>query len=183
MDGVEAMRTTPKFAVPIALVLALSACAPEATTTPSATAQPSASATPKPTPTAKAVECPPTPLDVTITYELTTDASGGIKINATSNLPDGAEMGASFFVEGGYFAQDEGTLENGQVSFGPFSDKGTPLRGTYEMSITLSIARNQPASVQACIGAAGELLTGPLVSTEEITGDKVASLDVVVTVE
>lgn len=130
-----------------------------------------------------AADCPPTPLDVAITYELTTDASGGVTINATSNLPDGSELNASFFVEGGYFAQEEGTLLNGRVSFGPFSDRGTPLRGTYDMSITLPIARNQPDSIQACIGSAGELLTGPLVSAEEVTGDNVASLDVVVILE
>ncbi|MDL5351579.1 hypothetical protein [Microbacterium sp. zg-YB36] len=177
------MRLAPKLAVVVVMAFALSACAPSTPATPSATSEPVASAPPKTAPSEEVTECPPTPIDVTITYELVVDASGGITIDAASNLPDGAALGASFFVEGGYFAQDEGTLEDGKVSFGPFSDKGTPLKGTYEMSITLPIARNQPDSVQACIGSAGELLTGPLVSAEEITGDNVASLDVIVTVE
>lgn len=118
-----------------------------------------------------------------ITYELVLDTSGGVTIEAASNVPDGAVMNASFFVEDGYFGQDEGTLDNGQVSFGPFSDKGTPLKGTYDLSITLPIARNQPESVQACIGSAGEELTGPLVSADEITGDNVASLEETVTLD
>lgn len=181
------MRLALKLAVPVALIfaltLALPACASGTTATPSATPEPSVSVTPTPTPTTDAAACPPTPIDVTITYELVVDASGGITIDAASNLPDGAELGASFFAEGAYFGQDDGVLENGTISFGPFSDDGSPLKGTYEMSITLPIARNQPDSVQACIGSAGEQLTGPLVYAEEITGDNVASLDVIVTVE
>ena len=177
------MRLDPKLAIPFVLVFALSACATENEATPSRISEPQAPST-TPTPTAaQSAECPPTPIEVTITYELVTNASGGISIDAASNLPAGAVMNASFFVEGGFFAQDEGTLENGRVTFGPFSNKGTPLKGTYEMSITLPIARNQPDSVQACIGSSGEMLTGPLVSVEEITGDKVASIDAIVTVE
>jgi hypothetical protein len=86
-------------------------------------------------------------------------------------------MNASFFVENGFFAQDQGTVAMGKVTFGPFSDKGAPLHGSYSMSITLPIARNQPDAVQRCIGERGENLTGPLVSTEQITEDKVAGID------
>jgi hypothetical protein len=167
-----------------AMLLVLSGCSSAdqsdvATTPPSKTPTPTIS----PTPTALAVECPPLPIDVTITYELASDANGGITINAASNLPDGAVLDSSFFIENGFFAQDEGVLEGGKVTFGPFSDKGTPLQGDYDMSITLPIARNQPDEIQECIGKAGENLTGPLVSIEEITGDKVASIDVLVTVD
>jgi hypothetical protein len=171
-----------KLAAAFGMIFALSACSPGSAETSSSTSRPSVSVTTTAPPT-KVADCPPTPIDVTITYELVTDPSGGITIDAASNLPNGASMNASFFVEGDFFAQDDGTLENGKISFGPFSDKGNPLKGTYEMSITLPIARLQPATVQACIGRAGELLAGPLVSAEEITGDNVASLDVVVTVE
>ena len=103
---------------------------------------------------------------------------------AQTNLPDTAELMASFYADGGaYFAQDTAPVIGGAAEFGPFSDDGVPLLGTYEFSITLPIARNQPEAVQECIGSAGELLTGPLVSAEEITGDNVASLDAIVTVE
>lgn len=90
----------------------------------------------------------------------------------------------SFYADGGaYFAQDTAAIVNGEVAFGPFSDDGTPLSGVYELSITLPIARNQPDEVQECIGEAGEFMAGPLVSIEEVTGDQVASLDVIVTIE
>ena len=176
------MGFAPKLAATFGLFFALSACSPGTAQTTSSTSRPSISATTTAPPT-NVADCPPTPINVIITYALVTDPSGGITIEAASNLPNGASMNASFFVEGDFFAQDDGTLDNGKISFGPFSDKGTPLKGTYEMSITLPIARLQPATVRACIGPAGELLAGPLVSAEEITGDNVASLDVVVTVE
>ncbi|NQX36448.1 hypothetical protein [Herbiconiux sp. VKM Ac-2851] len=118
-----------------------------------------------------------------IAYTLASDSSGGVTIDATSNLPDGSELNASLFVEDGFLAQDQGVLNNGHISFGPFSNKGTPLRGSYDLSITLPIARNQPGLVQACIGDAGQNLTGVLVSTDEISGDKFASLDAVVVID
>lgn len=146
-----------------------------------ASAEPTATATAKPT---ASIVCPPTPIDVALSYELSKNAAGGVLITARSNLPDTAELMASFYADGGaYFAQEVAALVEGEVAFGPFTDDGTPLKGVYEMSITLPIARNQPEEVQECIGEAGELMTGPLVSTEEITGDQFASLDVAVTIE
>lgn len=165
------------------LLLALTGCSTAAQDTeasPSSTTRPS---TPTRSGSSAAVECPPTPIDVMITYELATDAHGGITINAASNLPDGAVLNSSFFNEGEFFAQDDGVLGGGKVAFGPFSNKGTPLQGTYDMSISLPIARNQPDEIQTCIGKAGENLTGSFVSTDEITGDKWASIDVSVTVD
>jgi len=151
-------------------------------TSSSARVEQSASPAPLPTSEASAASCPPAPLEVAITYELAPTASGGTIVEAETNLPEGSELGASFFVENGFFAQDDDVVRGGHASFGPFTDDGSPLRGSYELSITLPIARNQPATVQACIGTAGELLSGPLVSTEEITGDRVASLNALVTI-
>lgn len=137
--------------------------------------------TPRTTPTADSVECPPTPLVVEISYELTRDPTGGILVDVTSNLPDTAELMASFYRDGGaYFAQDVQAVSTGTARFGPFSDDGVPLKGTYEVSITLPIARNQPETVRACLGEAGELMTGPLVSQEPITGDFVAAVEQIV---
>lgn len=177
------MRLTPKLVAPSALMLVLSACTSIPTTAQLSTPQSSVSESPTPNPTISTAERPSTALDVSIAYELSADASGSITIDVTSNLADGSEMNASFFREEGHFAQNSGTLANGSVSFGPFSNNGIPLSGTCDMSIALPIARKQPAIVRACIGTMGELLTGPLASTKEITGDKVASLDAVVTVE
>lgn len=177
----RAMKLSAGAVATIGLVLALSGCS----VTDGATAGPPGAsegptASPSATPTTDE-ECSGEPFEVDIMYDITVDASGGVIVRAESNLPDGAQMNASFFVLNGYFGQDDGVLADGAVTFGPFSDKGTPLRGDYEMSITLPIARNQPESIQACIGAAGELMTGPLVHTEEITGDQVASVNVTVT--
>ena len=144
-----------------------------------------ASTTPSPTPSASIAnfECPDTPLSVEITYVMKSDPNAGLLVNAASNLPDGSELMASFYVDGGaYFAQDSQVLSGGVATFGPFSDDGVPLNGLYEFSITLAIARNQPESVRACIGEMGELMTGPLVGREEISGDFYASLDELVTV-
>jgi hypothetical protein len=140
------------------------------------------SSAPASAPTAEVVvDCPSTPLEVAIDYELTRDATGGILVEVTSNLPDTAEIMTSFYGDGGaYFAQDVQALEAGAAHFGPFSDDGNPLRGSYELSITLPIARNQPPAVRDCLGEAGELMTGPLVSQESITGDFVVAVERVV---
>lgn len=130
------------------------------------------------------IACPPMPLEVVIEYALAKESTGGVLVTAQSNLPDRTELMASLYADGGaFFAQDTSPLLGGVAEFGPFSDKGVPLKGTYELSITAPIARNQPDEVQECIGAAGEHLRGPLVSVEEITGDNVASVDVIVSIE
>lgn len=159
------------------LALALASCASPQTTPTSAPSPITPTASTTPSPIAETI-CPPTPLNVTIDYQMTTDVAGGILISATSNLPNGSDLNASFFNEAaGFLAQDEDTLSDGRVSFGPFSDRGTPLAGAYDFSITFPIATNQSAAVRDCIGQHGELLVGPLVSVEEITGDNVASLN------
>lgn len=132
---------------------------------------------PAPAVTPVEVECPPIPIEVAIDFELEQNAEDGAVVRVWSNLPDSAELGVS--LDGGlgtYMGQDTAALIGGEAEFGPFTDDGLPLQGTYELSITLPIARNQPVQVQSCIGSAGEHLTGPLVSEEEITGDNVASL-------
>jgi len=166
----------------VALLAGCSATSADESVTPpvSELAEADKPASPTPLPSSEG-SCPSNPIEVVITYELLPDAGGGTIVEAETNLPEGSEVNGSFFIENEFLAQDEDVVEGGRARFGPFSDDGEPLRGTYELSITLPIARNQPASVQACIGEAGELLTGPLVSTEEITGDKVASLDELVT--
>lgn len=116
-------------------------------------------------------------LEVDLTMSVVLSGDGSVSVTAESNLPDGTELGASVFQEGGFMAQDSQTLQGGTVSFGPFSDKGSPIpSGTYDVSVTMPIARNQPDEVKAVIGEAGENLTGPLVSEESITGDAVVSV-------
>lgn len=103
---------------------------------------------------------------------------GTVSVTAESNLPDGTKLGGSVFEEGSFMAQDPQVLQGGSAEFGPFSDDGGPLpSGTYEVSVTMPIASNQPEEVQAVIGSTGENLTGPLVSTETITGDAVVAVN------
>lgn len=179
------LRHVPHTLAVLALAGGLAACssptpAPEIPRPDTTSEAPSSDAT-QPT---NVVECPPTPLDVQIDFTLRRDTAGGVIIEVTTNLPDTADLGASLYADSGaYFAQDGRTVQGGAARFGPFSDKGTPLHGTYEVSITLPIARNQPEAVQACLGEAGELMTGALVSKEEITGDFVASRDAIVEIQ
>lgn len=116
-------------------------------------------------------------LEVDLVMHVVTNEDGSVSVTAESNLPDGTELGSSVFQEGGFMAQDSQTLRDGTVSFGPFSHKGNAIpSGTYDVSVTMPIARNQPDEVKAIIGDAGENLTGPLVSEESITGDAVVSV-------
>lgn len=134
--------------------------------------------TPEPDPS-EAAETPSAdaPLEVDLTMSVVLNGDGSVSVAAESNLPDGTELGSSLFQEGGFMAQDSQTLQNGAVSFGPFSDRGNPIpSGTYDVSVTMPIARNQPDEVKAVIGEAGENLTGLLVSEESITGDAVVSV-------
>lgn len=124
----------------------------------------------KPTPTTLE-SSPGTPLEVTIVPTLTAVGTAGLLVVATSNLPDGAELLVGLFSDG-YHGQDQAVIGDGTASFGPFSDDGAALpAGKYELSVSMSIARLQPEAVQAVIGRAGELMTGPLVSRDDITGD------------
>lgn len=163
----------------IAAVTATSACSGQPKTTGKGSPSSSHSATAGPTTTSAATpECPTTPLNVAITYTLTKDSSGGVVVDATTNLPDGTSVQASFFAEEqGFLAQDQQDVTAGTLKFGPFADHGSPLHGAYEFSITAAIARNQPQGVRECIGEAGELMAGPLVKVENITGDKYAAVD------
>jgi hypothetical protein len=116
-------------------------------------------------------------LEVDLAMSVVLDADGSAWVTAKSNLPDGTQLNSSVSQEGGFIAQDSRTLQDGTVSFGPFSDEGKPIpSGTYDVSVTMPIARNQPDEVKAVIGDAGEHLTGPLVSEESITGDAVVNV-------
>ena len=86
-------------------------------------------------PSPATVECPPTPLDVVLDYELQQE-SAGVVVVVRSNLPDTAELMVSLFApDRSYLAQDNAALDQGQARFGPYSDDGVPLTGSYELSI------------------------------------------------
>lgn len=118
----------------------------------------------------------PTPIETELTMEVAVNADGTVSVTAKSNLPNGTELNASVLAQGTFMAQDSASLQYGAVEFGPFSNNGAPLpAGTYQVSVTMPIARNQPSSVQATIGEHGEALTGPQVSKESVTDDAVVT--------
>lgn len=173
-------RTRTNLIATVALALVLAGCsAPQpAPTSAGSEPTPTPTSTPTPEPT---YSCPPTPIEATITYELE-QVSGGVQVAVATNLPDGAELMTSFFREGSYFGQDVQVIQDGRVVAGPFSDDGAPLRGAYDLSLTLSIAPTQPDETQDCIGPHGENLTGPLVQLDQF-GEQWVVLDVPVIFE
>ena len=134
--------------------------------------------TPTPAPAPPASSEPPATIEAELTMNVIVNDDGTVSVTAESNLPDGTELGGTVFEEGAFMAQDPQVLQDGRAEFGPFSDGGGPLpSGTYDVSVTMPIASNQPEEVQAIIGNTGENLTGPLVSTETITGDAVVAVN------
>ena len=119
----------------------------------------------------------PAKIEAELTMDAVVNDDGSVSVTAESNLPDGTELGGSVFAEGSFMAQDPAVLRGGMAEFGPFSNKGAPLpAGSYQVSVTMPIARNQPDEVKAIIGEHGENLTGPQVSKESITGDAVVEI-------
>jgi len=116
-------------------------------------------------------------IDVDLSIDVVVNVDGSVSVFATSNLPEGTKLGSSLFAEGAFLAQDSQVLRGGKAEFGPFTDHGGPVApGTYDVSVTMPIARLQPNEVRALIGEAGENLTGPLVSMHDITGDAVVEV-------
>jgi hypothetical protein len=155
------------------LVLALAGCAtPAADPTPDAMAPETSTPTPTPTPSPSETD-PPTgePFQVSIELEAQLQADGSLLVVATTNLPDGAELGG-WLSSGDYQAQDRRYVDGGKVELGPFSDNYEPLAsGTYKFSVSLSIASLQSAEVRQYIGEKGDLMTGPFVYPSDI-GDE-----------
>ena len=86
----------------------------------------------------------------------------------TTNLPQGTELTFTLEGPGGYTGQDTETISKGGTAISDyFTMQGNPLRsGAYTLTVSMSIARLQPTSVQKVIGAKGEMLQGPLVQVD-----------------
>lgn len=99
-------------------------------------------------------------------------------IAGKTNLPDGATLLVNLRRrEGNFLAQDAVTVAGSAFRAGPFSARGAPLPpGTYEVSVSMSIARLQSASVQTVIGDKGQNLKGPYVkgSSTDSSGNYVS---------
>jgi hypothetical protein len=91
-------------------------------------------------------------------------------ITGRTNLPDEAELMVTLRRPSAYFsAGDTVPVTGGSFKAGPFNLRGQPLpAGEYEVSISMSIARNQPKTVQAVIGDKGQNLTGSYVTRSNV---------------
>ena len=108
---------------------------------------------------------------MSISVEPEHTAAGTLIVTATTNLPDGAEL-MGWLSSGDYQAQDKQFVDGGVVVLGPFGDNGSGLQsGTYNLSVSMSVARLQSDEVRAYIGEKGELMTGPYVHASDI-GDE-----------
>ncbi|WP_048707408.1 hypothetical protein [Microvirga massiliensis] len=108
-----------------------------------------------------------------------TDGTARPIITGQTNLPDGAELLVSVWRPSAHFmAQHKVPVIGGAFKAGPFGSRQGPLHpGEYEVSVSMSIPRNQPASVQAVIGDKGQNLKGPHVRESGIGSGNVVDYE------
>jgi hypothetical protein len=102
---------------------------------------------------------PPVSIDITIEK---TD-NNRVRINGTTNLPDGTEL--AFSLEGktmNFMAQATASVNKGQFHSELGPSKGLPV-GQYVAEVVMVMPMLQPQSVRAIIGEDGERLNGPIV--------------------
>ncbi len=111
---------------------------------------------------------PGEPIDVTlsVTAEVTNE---GTVFTVDTNLPDGTRMMVSLDVNGNSRTADA-TVEGGKASTVAMTDNGSPLKGDFEVRVSMVNAVQQPADVQAVIGVDGENLAGEYLG-ENTVGD------------
>ena len=115
----------------------------------------------------------PTPFDVVI------NATGhkednGVIFDIDTNLPDETEFILTLSkgdsnTDDYSIAQAKVAISDGKAASDPFSNKGEPLTGDYDLVISMSRPKLQSAAVQAVIGENGEYITGPLVDASSGT--------------
>lgn len=92
-------------------------------------------------------------------------SGGKVHVIGETNLPDGMKL--MIALRGSrpdYFAQDKIAVSGGAFRSAGFSNRGSALPpGKYEVSVTSSLPRLQPTSVQSVIGQNGENMSGPAV--------------------
>ncbi len=106
------------------------------------------------------------PIDVTMdaTEETT---SNGTYFTIETNLPDGMSLMLTLTGSNNFRAQDKATVKNGKAVSSAFSNKGSALKGDYELEVTSGLATTQDDDVQSIIGIDGENLTGEYVETDD----------------
>lgn len=97
---------------------------------------------------------------------------GGTKIDVSTNLPNGARLMATLLnSHDRVIGQDDGSVSGGAISFGPFSNEGTPWgRGNYTAEISAPLSDLQPSYVRSRVGAGYSNFTSPFLITSKVSG-------------
>ena len=104
----------------------------------------------------------------------------GVVFNVTTNLPDTAELLLSLTNGDGNgvnpsfsMAQDKITIKEGKAASTPFSNKGSPLNGDFDLCISMGIPSLQTDEVPKVIGENGENIKGNFVQKSTIDDSNV----------
>lgn len=108
------------------------------------------------------------PTDLVVSLDFTPPApSEPVRIH--TNLPSGTDLMVTVSEKGGRgdTFQDKTRVSEGSANAGPFGRGGSLPDGLYEIEVLMPIAEVQNEEVRTRIGAHGERLKGPLVSSGE----------------
>jgi len=105
------------------------------------------------------------------------DEDGSVLFCIETNLPEDTELMVTV-TNGKYIGQDKTVvLANGFAYTSEFSNKGKALKGTYTVSVSMSLPSLQKDSVREVIGQKGEYITGQYVEKSEITNENCVNGD------
>lgn len=104
----------------------------------------------------------------------------GVLFDIDTNLPDETVLmltlsKGDYNTDDSFTAQTKVTVKEGKATSDTFSDKGEPLNGDYDLSISMSLPSTQSDAVREVIGENGENMTGGLVEQSSIGSSNVIS--------
>ena len=104
----------------------------------------------------------------------------GVLFYINTNLPDEAVLmltlsNVDYNTDDSFTAQTKVTVNDGKATSDAFSDKGKPLSGDFDLSISMSLPSMQTDAVRKVIGENGENMTGMLVEQTSIGSSNVVS--------
>ncbi len=117
-------------------------------------------------------------IDVTLTVTpKVNDENGSVLFGITTNLPEDTVLMVTVSNDN-FIGQDKATiLSSGTGYTAEFSNKGKALKGTYTVSVSMSLPRLQKDSVRQIIGEKGEKIKGQYVYKSDISDENVVSAE------
>lgn len=109
-------------------------------------------------------------IDVEVSIDTIIVEEGKLIVKGETNIPDGGSLMVSLLNEEEDFkAQDKAIIEKGKFEAGPYSSQGEELlKGSYTVSVTLSIASTQEDDFTEKTGEDYEKLSGELMDDSGI---------------